>query len=97
MTQKEQLLKYFNEVDNNITSLECMQDLIILDLQSVIRDLKKDGHTIYDFWVSRKNRFGRSVSFKRYYLIKDDIDYRNFLQESERNDKHNRVIKALKD
>ena len=46
MNQKEQLLKYFQEEDFSITTLECMQKLMILDLQGIIRDLKSDGHKI---------------------------------------------------
>jgi site-specific DNA-cytosine methylase len=78
MTQKEQLLKYFREIENNITTLECVQKLYILDLQSVIRDLKKEGYNIMDFWINHTNIFGKATSFKRYYLIQDDVDMANF-------------------
>jgi len=78
MTQKEQLLKYFKETENNITTLECVQKLYILDLQSVIRDLKKEGYNIMDFWINHTNIFGKATSFKRYYLIQDDVDIANF-------------------
>ena len=78
MTQKEQLLKYFKEIENNITTLECVQKLYILDLQSVIRDLKKEGYNIMDYWINHTNIFGKATSFKRYYLITGDVDYVNF-------------------
>ena len=78
MKQKEQLLKYFQEIENNITTLECVQKLYILDLQSVIRDLKKEGYNIMDFWINHTNIFGKATSFKRYYLIQDDVDIANF-------------------
>jgi len=78
MKQKEQLLKYFKETENNITTLECVQKLYILDLQSVIRDLKKEGYNIMDFWINHTNIFGKATSFKRYYLIQDDVDIANF-------------------
>tara|TARA_R100000963_G_C4610005_1_gene80758 strand:+ start:296 stop:565 length:270 start_codon:yes stop_codon:yes gene_type:complete len=78
MKQKEQLLKYFKEIENNITTLECVQKLYILDLQSVIRDLKKEGYNIMDFWINHTNIFGKATSFKRYYLIQDDVDIANF-------------------
>jgi len=78
MTQKEQLLKYFKEIENNITTLDCVQKLYILDLQSVIRDLKKEGYNIMDFWINHTNIFGKATSFKRYYLIQDDVDIANF-------------------
>ena len=54
MNQKEQLIKYFKE-HFSITTLECMQKLLILDLQGIIRDLKDDGHIIESFYISRKN------------------------------------------
>ena len=78
MTQKEQLLKYFKEIENNITTLECMQKLLILDLQGVIRDLKKEGYNILDFWITKTNMYGERKKFKRYYLIQDKVDYANF-------------------
>ena len=81
MNQKEQLLKYFQEEDFSITTLECMQKLMILDLQGIIRDLKQDGHRIESFWISRKNMYGDIKKFKRYYLIKDDIDFIQFDRE----------------
>ena len=81
MNQKEQLLKYFKEEDFSITTLECMQKLMILDLQGIIRDLKQDGHRIESFWISRKNMNGDIKKFKRYYLIKDDMDFVQFDRE----------------
>tara|TARA_R100000654_G_scaffold241_1_gene906 strand:- start:706 stop:978 length:273 start_codon:yes stop_codon:yes gene_type:complete len=83
MTQKEQLLKYFQEEDFSITTLECMQKLLILDLQGVIRDLVNEGHRIESFWISRKNIYGDIKKFKRYYLIQSDYDYTQFSRERE--------------
>ena len=83
MTQKEQLLKYFQEEDFSITTLECMQKLLILDLQGVIRDLVQEGHRIESFWISRKNMYGDLKTFKRYYLIEDEHDYIQFERERE--------------
>ena len=80
MNQKEQLIKYFKE-HFSITTLECMQKLMILDLQGIIRDLKSDGHKIESFWISKKNMYGDIKKFKRYYLIKDDIDFVQFDRE----------------
>ena len=81
MNQKEQLLKYFQEEDFSITTLECMQKLMILDLQGIIRDLKQDGHRIESFYMSRKNMYGDVKKFKRYYLIQTPLDYENFERE----------------
>ncbi len=83
MTQKEQLLKYFQEEDFSITTLECMQKLLILDLQGVIRDLKNEGHRIESFYMCKKNMYGDLKMFKRYYLIQSDYDYIQFERERE--------------
>ena len=83
MNQKEQLLKYFQEQDYSITTLDCMQKLMILDLQGVIRDLKDDGHRIESFYISKKNMYGDVKKFKRYYLIQSALDYENFEREKE--------------
>ena len=83
MNQKEQLLKYFQEEDYSITTLDCMQKLMILDLQGVIRDLKDDGHRIESFYISKKNMYGDVKKFKRYYLIQSALDYENFKRERE--------------
>ena len=83
MNQKEQLLKYFQEEDYSITTLDCMQKLMILDLQGVIRDLKDDGHRIESFYISKKNIYGDVKKFKRYYLIQSALDYENFNRERE--------------
>ena len=54
---------------------------MILDLQGIIRDLKDDGHTIESFYISRKNMYGDIKKFKRYCLIKDDMDFVQFDRE----------------
>ena len=82
MTQKEQLLKYFQD-NFSITTLECMQKLIILDLQGVIRDLKNDDYRIESFYISKTNMYGDVKKFKRYYLIQSSLDYENFNRERE--------------
>ena len=82
MNQKEQLIKYLNE-HFSITTLECMQKLMILDLQGIIRDLKDDGHIIESFYISRKNMYGDIKKFKRYYLIQNPYDHVQFQREKE--------------
>ena len=81
MTQKETLLKYLKE-NESITSFDCVVELLIIDLQGVIRNLKEDGYTILDKWESRVNLYGQKKRFKRYFLIQNDIDYARFNQKS---------------
>ena len=82
MNQKQQLIKYLQD-NFSITTLECMQKLMILDLQGIIRDLKDDGHRIESFYISRKNMYGDVKKFKRYYLIQNPYDYVQFQRERE--------------
>ena len=53
MPQKETLLKYLKE-NESITSFDCVVELLIIDLQGVIRNLKEDGYTILDKWEKNK-------------------------------------------
>ncbi len=70
MNQKEQLIKYFNE-NFSITTLECMQKLMILDLQGIIRDLKDDGHMFVEPTkiVKGKNKFGTPCTWAEYQYL----------------------------
>ena len=65
--QKDVVLRYLKE-NGSITTLECMQKLFILDLQSAIRYLRQDGYNIKDRWISKKNIYGTTSTFKEYYL-----------------------------
>ena len=76
-TQKQILYDYL-QTGKTITTRSAIIDLGIADLQSVIRDLKKEGYNIMDFWINHTNIFGKATSFKRYYLIQDDVDIANF-------------------
>tara|TARA_R100001082_G_scaffold57822_1_gene31904 strand:- start:3678 stop:3950 length:273 start_codon:yes stop_codon:yes gene_type:complete len=80
MNQKEQLIKYLKD-HFSITTLECMQKLLILDLQGIIRDVKQDGYRIESFYMSKKNMYGDVKKFKRYYLIQTPLDFENFERE----------------
>lgn len=67
MTQKEMILKYMRK-HGSITTLESMKKLLILDLQSHIRDLRNEGYEITDIYITKKNIYGIRSTFKRYYL-----------------------------
>ena len=67
MTQCEQDIRHMEE-SGSITSLEAMQEYGIMRLASRITDLKKAGYPIRREMVSRKNRYGETVSFARYSL-----------------------------
>lgn len=78
LTQKQKVLNYLKE-NENITSLDSFSKLWIMDLQGVIRDLKKDGYTIMDRWVSKTNMYGEKKKFKLYFLIQNKEDIIDFL------------------
>ena len=67
MTQKEMVLDYIRK-HGSITTLESMKYLLILDLQSNIRHLRNEGYDITDEYITKKNIYGKTTSFKRYYL-----------------------------
>jgi hypothetical protein len=66
MTQKEMVLDYIRK-HGSITTLESMDKLLILDLQSNIRYLRNEGYDITDEYITKKNKYG-TRRFKRYYL-----------------------------
>ena len=69
MTQKE-MVKLYLQKYKSITAMEGFNELFILDLAGVIRDLKHGGMDIDFIWIYKKNRFGRPVKFKKYFIKK---------------------------
>ena len=62
ISQKDKVLQYILR-NGSITSLECAIYLRIMDLQGVVRDLKKAGYNITDVWEKSDN-----ATYKRYFL-----------------------------
>ena len=67
MKQCEIVLRHMEEL-GSITSLEAMQENVIMRLASRITDLKKAGYPIRREMVTRKNRYGETVTFARYSI-----------------------------
>lgn len=67
MTQCETILRHMEDF-GSITSLEAMQEYGIMRLASRISDLKKAGIPIRREMISRKNRYGETVTFARYSI-----------------------------
>jgi len=61
-TQKERVLNYL-ETNKTITSLECVYNLKIVDLQHAIMELRKEGYNITDIWKK-----GENSQYKEYRL-----------------------------
>ena len=70
MTQNEMVLKYLEE-NGSITTYECYSKLFVTRLSARIFDLKKRyGLEFEEQWVTKKNRYGKTCSFKK-YILKD--------------------------
>lgn len=67
MTQCEMILRHMEDC-GSITSLEAVEQYGIMRLASRITDLKKAGYQIRREMVSRKNRYGDTVTFARYSM-----------------------------
>ena len=67
MTQNEMLLDYLNK-NGSITTYESFTELFITRLSARIYELKKKGYNFEEEWVIKKNRYGKTCSFKKYIL-----------------------------
>lgn len=74
ITQKDEVLRYMKK-HGTISTLECSTKLFIVDLQAVIRDLKKVVDISWK-WTYTTNIYGRPVRYKKYRLSKpcDRVD-----------------------
>lgn len=68
MNQRQRIIDYIRQF-GSITSKDAYNDLEITQLATRIKELKELGYEFETKWESSKNRFGESVSFKRYYLM----------------------------
>lgn len=68
MTQNEMIIEYLKE-KGSITTYESFTELFITRLSARIWDLKnKYGLKFKEEWVTKKNRYGKTCSFKKYIL-----------------------------
>lgn len=70
MTQCELILKYLKDF-GSITTFESYEELGITRLPSRINDLKNKGYEFNKDWVTKKNRYGKSISFLRYSILSE--------------------------
>lgn len=71
MTQVERIEKHLKEF-GSITTWESFEEYGITRLSARIKDLKARGYDFDEEWLTRKNRYGRPVSFKKYILRKEN-------------------------
>ena len=70
MTQVELIEKHLKDY-GSITTFESFIEYGITRLSSRIWDLKRLGYEFDEEWVTRKNRYKKSISFKKYILKKE--------------------------
>lgn len=71
MTQCERIIDYMERF-GSITTFEAFSELGITRLASRIHDLTEDGYQIEREMITRKNRLGDYVSYKKYWLAEDE-------------------------
>lgn len=67
LSQCEMIINYIKEF-GSITTLQAFNDIGCTRLASRINDLKNQGYRFRDEFVTRKNKYGVKVSYKKYYL-----------------------------
>lgn len=67
MNQRELIIKYIKDF-GSITSYQAYIDLGITQLATRIKELKEQGYSFSYEWISKKNRYGKPVAFKKYKL-----------------------------
>ena len=70
MTQAEQIIQYL-EKHPSISPMEAFNDLGITKLATRISEMIRDGKKIIKFDDQGINRFGQTIRFKRYALIRE--------------------------
>ena len=70
MNQREKIVLYIQKF-GSISSMEAFQDLGIIRLSARIYELREEGYKFEETFKASKNRFGESVSYKRYRFQKE--------------------------
>lgn len=70
LTQDERILRHLQDY-GSITSWCAIEEYGITRLSAKIYNLKADGYKIEGEMVKDTNRYGESVSYKRYELVGD--------------------------
>ena len=71
MTQKEMILKHL-QMFGSITPFKALEEYGVYRLSAVIFDLRADKVNIDTNYITRKNRFGKNVTFAEYILKKGE-------------------------
>ena len=66
-TQRQSVVSYMNKF-GSITSWEAYSNLGITQFATRVKELKEEGYNFVTKWEKKKNREGKIIKFKRYYL-----------------------------
>lgn len=66
-TQKSEVLKYMQK-HTGITSLQAIQHFGATRLPDIIYRLEKEGHKFVKTKITKKNRYGHTVTYTKYSL-----------------------------
>ena len=69
MNQVEQIIQYLKDF-GSITTYDSFIDLGITRLASRMYDIRQMGIELEEEWLTKKNRYGKPVSYKKYMLKK---------------------------
>lgn len=67
MTQKQRILEHLKKY-GSITTWDSFELYGDTRLSDKIYRLKKDNYEFDEEWISKKNRYGKPVTFKKYIL-----------------------------
>lgn len=67
LTQCEEILRYIRE-NGSITALNATTELLIMNFTARISDLRAQGYDVQTETVTKRNKYKRLVSFKRYWI-----------------------------
>jgi len=70
MNQRKKIVFYI-QMFGSISSFEAFRDLGITRLSARIYELRNEGYQFDEEFETSKNRFGESVSYKRYRFQKE--------------------------
>lgn len=66
-TQKDMVIDYIVE-NGSITTLQAFREFGITRLAARIADIEKSGHEVHRERVTHKNRYGKTVTYMRYWF-----------------------------
>ena len=72
MTQNEGILNYLKSHIDGITPQDALSEFGCMRLSGRIHDLRADGNNIITQNETKRNRFGKKVTYARYILVNGD-------------------------